>query len=288
MNPRKAIAILITVFNRKEKTLACLRSIYEQEGLSDFDADIFIVDGGSKDGTPEAIKAEFPEVHVSIHNGLYWAGGMRQAWKEALAYRQDYDYFWLLNDDTTLCPTCLGHLMEAENVALEKYGRKGIYIGNTCDPHTGKLSYGAIDHDDKWVIPDDEHVRDIKLANANIMLVSREAYDKLGGFAAYCTHGIADYDYSLRAVEANIPLLASAHYCGTCENDHKATWLPQSTPLQKRIEYLYSPKGLAYKEYMIYIKRFFPNQVLKTRVLLWTKTLFPFIWEKFKNTSPEA
>lgn len=288
MNSRKSIAILITVFNRKEKTLACLRSIYEQVGMSDYDIDTFIVDGGSKDGTPEAIKAECPDVHVSIHDGLFWAGGMRQAWKEALEFRQDYDYFWLLNDDTTLYPTCLKYLIEAEGVALEKNGRKGIYVGNTCDPHTGKLSYGAIGHDDKWVIPDNEHFRNIKLANANIMLVSRDAYERLGGFAEYCTHGIADYDYSLRAVEANVPLLASAHYCGTCENDHKATWLPQSTPLKKRIEYLYSPKGLAYKEYMIYIKRFFPNQVLKMKVLLWAKTLFPFIWEKFKNTSPES
>lgn len=284
----KSIAILITVFNRKENTFKCLRSIQAQKGIDGFDVDIFIVDGGSTDGTPEAIKAEFPQVHVSVHEGLFWAGGMRQAWKEALEYRQDYNYFWLLNDDTALYPTCLEQLIEVENFALKKYRQNGIYVGNTCDPNTGKLSYGAIDHDDKWVIPDNEHIRDIKLANANIMLVSREAYDKLGGFAEYCTHGIADYDYSLRAVEANVPLLASAHYCGTCENDHKATWLPQSTPLKKRIEYLYSPKGLAYKEYMIYIKRFFPNQVLKMKVLLWTKTLFPFIWERFKNTSPEA
>lgn len=285
---RKSIAILITVFNRKEKTLSCLRSIYKQEGLSDYNIDIFIVDGGSKDGTPEAIKAEFLDVHVSVHDGLFWAGGMRQAWKDALDHRHDYDYFWLLNDDTELYPTCLNHLVETEHYSVQHYKQKGIYVGNTSDPITGKLSYGAIDYNGKWVIPDNKHVRDIKLANANIMLVSREAYDKLGGFAEYCTHGIADYDYSLRAVEANIPLLASAHYCGTCENDHKATWLPQSTPLKKRIEYLYSPKGLAYKEYIIYIRRFYPNEVFKMKLLLWIKTLFPIFWEKFKNTDIEV
>lgn len=287
MTTGKSIAILITVFNRKDKTLNCLRSIKAQEGLSDYEHDIFIVDGGSNDGTPDAIKQTYPDVHVSIHEGLYWAGGMRQAWKEALEFRKDYDYFWLINDDTTLRPHCWNQLLKAEEYALNKYGTPGVYVGNTCDPTTGKLSYGGINHNEQWVIPDGENIKDIKLGNANIMLVSRLAYDKLGGFAEYCTHGIADYDYSLRAVEQNIPLLATSNYCGTCKNDHKATWLPQSTPLRKRIEYLYSPKGLAYEEYMMYIKRFFPNQVLKIKVLLWAKTLFPFIWEKFKNMFPE-
>lgn len=279
----KKVAILITVFNRKDKTLSCLKSIGQQEGLEAFNYDIFIVDGGSTDGTPEAIRHDYPDVHVSVHEGLYWAGGMRQAWKEALVHRPDYDYFWLLNDDTTLYKDCWRHLMEAEVHAKCNHGKPGIYVGNTCDPTTGELSYGAIDAEGKWVIPDGTHARDIKLANANIMLVSRAAYDILGGFAEYCTHGIADYDYSLRAVEKSIPLLAAAQYCGECENDHKATWLPQSAPLKKRIEYLYSPKGLAYKEYMIYMRRFFPQQVLKMKVLLWTKTLFPFIWETFKK-----
>lgn len=283
-----SIAILITVFNRKEKTLSCLRSIYAQEGISDYDVDIFIVDGGSTDGTPQAIKEQFPQVHTSVHNGLYWAGGMRQAWKEALEYNNEYDYFWLINDDTLLYPTCLKHLMDTDTYSINKYSQRGIYVGSTCDPLTGKLSYGSIDHKGKWVIPDNEHIRDIKLGNANIMLVSREVYDKIGGFANYCTHGIADYDYSLRAVESHIPLLSATRYCGTCKNDHKATWMPQSAPLKERIKFLYSPKGLAYKEYMIYIRRFFPNQVFKIKFLLWAKTLFPIFWEKFKKIDPES
>ncbi len=42
----KQIAILITCFNRKPKTLACLKHIYEQENIDDINIDIFIVDGG--------------------------------------------------------------------------------------------------------------------------------------------------------------------------------------------------------------------------------------------------
>lgn len=282
MNQRKSIAILITVFNRKETTLHCLHSIYTQNTLEDYDIDIFIVDGGSKDGTPEAIKAEFPKVHVSSHNGLYWAGGMRQAWKDALEYRQDYDYFWLLNDDTTLYHQCLKSLIDTE-----KKFPNGIYIGATCDSETKNYSYGGIKLQNRnyskgnTVIPNGQYQR-VDMGNANIMLVSRTAYDKLGAFCTVYTHGIADYDYTLRAVDKKIPVILAPNYCGECTDDHGKNWLPQNRPLKERIKYLYSPKGLAYNEYLYWIQTFFPKEYLSAKLKLWGKTLFPFIWQKLK------
>lgn len=279
---KSSIAILITVFNRKEKTLACLRSIYEQEGLSDYDIDIFIIDGGSKDGTPEAIKAEFPDVHVSIHDRLFWAGGMRQAWKEALDYRQEYDYFWLLNDDTTLYPQCFRALIDTER----KFPN-GIYIGATCDSKTKNYSYGGIKLKERncskgdIVIPNGQ-CQQVDMGNANIMLVSHKAYDQLGTFSTIYTHGIADYDYTLRAVNKNIPVILAPNYCGECTDDHGNNWLPQNRPLKERIRYLYSPKGLAYKEYLHWVKTFFPKEYYNAKLKLWGKTLFPIIWQKLK------
>ena len=116
---KKSIAVLLTVFNRKEKTLECIKSVKRQEGLESFASNIFLVDGGSSDRTPEEVQKIFPEVHVSVHDGLYWAEGMRQAWKNALAYSTDFDYFWLINDDTTLYPTCLKLILETESIGNE-------------------------------------------------------------------------------------------------------------------------------------------------------------------------
>lgn len=279
---KKKIAILITVFNRKEKTLACLHSLYAQERLSNYDFDIFIVDGGSTDGTPKAIKAEFPDVHVSIHQGMFWAGGMRQAWIEALDFRQDYDYFWLLNDDTTLYPQCLSTLIQAER----KFP-KGIYVGATCDTVTKEYSYGGIKlynrnySKGKKIIPNGQ-CQEIDMGNANIMLVSNNAYDKLGYLCPMYTHGIADFDYTLRAISQSIPVILAPSYCGECCNDHGKTWLPQNRSLKERIKFLHSPKGLAYKEYLYWIKKFFPKEYLSAKVKLWGKTLFPIIWDKLK------
>lgn len=277
-----SIAILITVFNRKEKTLSCLRSIYVQEGFEDYDIDIFIIDGGSRDGTPEAIKAEHPNVHVSVHDGLFWAGGMRQAWREALDYRQDYDYFWLLNDDTILYPQCLKTLIDAE-----KMFPNGLYIGATCDSKTKNYSYGGIKLQNRnyskgnIVIPNGKY-QQVDMGNANVMLVSRTAYDQLGAFCTAYTHGIADYDYTLRAVDKKIPVILAPEYCGECTDDHGNNWLPQNRPLKERIKYLYSPKGLAYREYLYWIKTFFPKEYFSAKLKLWGKALFPVIWEKFK------
>ena len=50
------IAILLTVFNRKEKTIKCLHNIKAQSLPTDTKLDSYIVDGGSTDGTVEIIK----------------------------------------------------------------------------------------------------------------------------------------------------------------------------------------------------------------------------------------
>lgn len=282
----KQIAVLITCFNRKVKTLACLKDIYAQDKPEDCTIDIYIVDGGSTDGTPQAIKETYPNVNLKVCQGLYWAGGMRAAWEEAV-HNNEYDFFWLLNDDTHLYTNCLTECLKADEYATQTYGKQGIYVGSTQDPQTLKLTYGGINQEGKWIIPNGKHYSDCKLGNANIMMVSNSVYKTIGGFCEEYTHGIADYDYTLRAVIQEIPVIVLPIYGGTCENDHKATWLPQSTPLRKRIAYLYSPKGLAYKEYMIYMKKFYPHQIFKMKCKLWLKTLFPFIWEKFKKTDPQ-
>ena len=278
----KSIAILITVFNRKAKTLNCLRSIKAQEGLFGYEHEIFVVDGGSWDGTPEAIRQTAPDVHVSIHEGLFWAGGMRQAWKEANATGKSYDYYWLINDDTDLNPKCLYSLLHAE-----REHPNGIYIGATYDAGTKSCSYGGIKLFDRnyskgnRVVPNGK-CQEVDMGNANIMLISRSAYDRLGTFCIRYTHGIADYDYTLRAIDMNIPVVLAPNYCGECTDDHGNNWMPQSKSLKERIEYLYSPKGLAYSEYLYWIKTFFPKEYHKAKIKLWAKTLFPIIWEKLK------
>lgn len=281
------IAVLITCFNRKEKTLKCIEDISLQQVKSPAILNIYIVDGGSTDGTPEAIRENYPKVNVSVNPGLYWAGGMREAWSIASG-KKDYDFYWLLNDDTHLYIHCLQELLNADQYALKNFEKRGIYVGSTQDPVKKHLTYGGSKLK-KWgrskmerLFPDGKRFQSCDLANANIMLVSRDVYQEIGGFCERYTHGIADYDYTLRAVREGLPVLVTPEFCGECEDDHGNNWAPQSATIKARIKYLYSPKGLAYKEYLFYIREFFPKEYISAMTKLWLKTIFPFVWDSIK------
>ena len=49
-------AALLTCHNRKEKTLACLKSLYRNMP----EVDVYLTDDGCADGTAEAVKSIFP------------------------------------------------------------------------------------------------------------------------------------------------------------------------------------------------------------------------------------
>jgi GT2 family glycosyltransferase len=105
------IAVLLTCFNRKDKTIACLKSLlltienYNHNATDKLNLSIFLTDDACTDGTAKAAKeiCQEEDIHIIKGNGnLYWAGGMRMAWNEALKHKQTWNFFLLLNDDTTL------------------------------------------------------------------------------------------------------------------------------------------------------------------------------------------
>ena len=281
-------AVLMTCHNRLEKTVACLDSLFAAVLLSDHHLSVFLVDDGSTDGTGEAVKKKFPQVNVIQGDGnLFWAGGMRLAWKEAL--KEHFDFYLLLNDDTILYPHAINLLIAAHIYTIEKFNRGGIYVGGTNDPVTKEFSYGGhkllskISPKLKPVKPQDGIIKSCDLANANILLVSNNVVESIGILSDKFTHSVADYDYTLTANRKGFPLLVCSDYCGACSDEHGKNWLPGNYPVSERIKYLRSPKHLAYKEYLFYIKHQFPFYYPIAFLKLWAKTLFPSIWDNFKK-----
>ena len=108
-----SIAVILTCFNRKEKTVQCLRYLFvaaSQYNAGSEDGEkmhlsIFLTDDGCTDGTADAVREECKgqELHIIQGNGkCFWAGGMRLAWGEALKRQNEWDYYLLLNDDTIM------------------------------------------------------------------------------------------------------------------------------------------------------------------------------------------
>jgi GT2 family glycosyltransferase len=281
------IAVLITCFNRKQKTLNCLSSFYASTFPENFVFDLYLVDDGSTDGTSEAIRNEFPEVIIIAGSGnLYWAGGMRRAF-EVAHERKPYNSYLLLNDDVTLHIDFFSRILQTQNHCLDIYKKGGIYSGSTIDLKSGLTSYGGsflfkgVNNIDYKLLQPNNYPQPCHLTNANILFVEREVIEKIGFLGEQFIHGIADFDFSLRAYKAGFPVYITSGFCGYCTDDHGNNW-SDSKSLKQRIEYLKSPLGLSCKEYLFYIKRHFPKELPLSVIKLWLKTLFPFYLRFFK------
>lgn len=90
------VSTIIVNTNEKEMILACLRSIYEKtEGIQ---FEIFVVDNASTDGSIEAIKKNFPEVHIIENNQNV---GFTAACNQPTPYFKGRNILYL-NPDTVL------------------------------------------------------------------------------------------------------------------------------------------------------------------------------------------
>lgn len=286
---KRNIAVLLTCHNRKDKTIACLSSLFKAIIPSEYLLDIFLTDDGSTDGTEDAVNELFPQVRMIKGDGnLFWAGGMRLAWETAMQ-EKPYDVFLLINDDVELYPDFFLNLLETEAYSIAKTGKPGIYSGATVDKSSEEVSYGGSRVTNYLLVvrgnmlAPGKQPQECDITNANILWVSKEVVDEIGIFDYQFTHGIADYDYSMQATEKKIPVLLAPGIGGVCTDDHRQSWRSSQYTLKERIAYLKSPKGLAYDEYLYYIKKHFPMFLPYSFVMLWMKTLFPFIWDYAKK-----
>ena len=266
------IAVLITCYNRKDKTLVCLDSMQStlQPYLDRIRIQLFLTDDGCTDGTAAAIlerKYSFP-IHILQGTGdLYWNGGMILAWETALR-NGPFDGFLWINDDIRILPEFWEDLMLTDSYCMDHYGKRGIYAGSTKDEDTGKLTYGGFDFVNKWtlkdrfVIPDGEHVQSCEAAHGNITYVSREVVDKMGIFTRKYRHGGSDHDYTYLAHKAGFPILVCPHFSAVCRNDHSGKYKRLSSlSMKERLRVFWSPFGLNMHNALLFNWRCFPYRL---------------------------
>lgn len=226
------IAVILTCFNRKEKTLLCLRGLYEAQkaySQAHLSLGIYLTDDGCTDGTAQAVRDAFPDKDITILQGdgnLYWAGGMRFAWREALKRKNHWDFYLLLNDDTTPMDNMFYELFGAHEYCQRTFRTVGVYSGVTCDKDDPSvITYGGAIWVNKFLGTDKRLnpsgiPQEVDKTNANILLVAKEVTDKIGIFYEGYRHGAADYDYSIQAKKRGFKALISSNVCGKCERDH--------------------------------------------------------------------
>jgi len=287
-------AVLLTCHNRKEKTINCLISLYKsiESTVSDMLFEIYLVDDGSTDGTSQEVALRFSGVNIIKGSGnLFWAQGMRLAWETALNRNQHYDFFLLLNDDVILVENFITDLLTTHAYCMKTFHRSGIYVSSTKDFTNLKTSYGGLQIKYKGIkistikINPSNVPQRCTITNANILLVTKDVVKSIGILDSNYIHQFADYDYSLTASRKGIPVLVCPGFGGVCTNDHGKSWKSSDFTLKERLNYLYSPTGLAYKEQIYYLKKNFKFQFPYYFTMLWLKTVFPFIWDNLKKES---
>jgi GT2 family glycosyltransferase len=272
------IAVLITCHNRKNKTLSCLKALFDQKGLyEEFTINVFLVDDGSTDGTSRAIQDQFPKVKIIQGTGkLYWNRGMYLSWKTAAA-AYDFDYYLWLNDDTFLFQNALEVLLNGKFL-------NAIICGTTISEITKKATYGGyITYLNKLIVPNGDFQKS-DFCNGNCLLIPRNVFLSLGNLDPIFKHALGDFDYSLRASKRGIEIKVAPEYIGLCESHFTIpNWRNTEINVLKRFSFLYSSlSGTHPLEFFIFEKRHFGLKSAIYRFLLsHLRTIFPFIW-KFK------
>lgn len=270
------IAVLLTVFNRKNKTLECLKRLYAQLPLNGYRVDVYITNDGCTDGTPEAVSLQYPEVHIINGNGnLFWNRGMYTAWQEAA--KKDYDFYLWLNDDTYVYSNMLCTLLKASSIKNDK----AIIVGATQSLDGKNITYGGRLSNGEIPMLDGKLTL-ISHFNGNIVLVPRYVYNKLGNLDYYFTHSKGDFDYGLRAAKAGIEMYQAGECLGKC--DLHATldkWCNPDVPLIQRWKILNRPNGMPPKE-TFYLERKHYGLLIAMfhYVTVHIRCLLPSLWVK--------
>jgi GT2 family glycosyltransferase len=220
-----------------------------------------LVDDGSTDGTAVAVHGEYPSVEIVEGDGnLFWNGGMRMAFAEAM--KTDYDYFLWLNDDTLLYPDAVSRLLAASEQQGRAQAKEVIVVGSTQSEVNGVVTYGGVRRTSKWrtlkfalVVPREKAVQCYTM-NGNCVLIPQAIARVVGNLEPAFTHAMGDMDYGLRAKKAGFSIWVMPGYAGTCSHNNPAgSWMDTGLPVWHRFRKLMQAKGLPAREWFLFTMR---------------------------------
>jgi GT2 family glycosyltransferase len=200
------VVAVVLSWNRREDTLACLRSL----AAADPAPQVIVVDNASTDGTPEAVRRVFPAMElIENPDNLGFAEGNDVGIRHALAHGADH--VLVLNNDTEVDPGFLAPLLEeaarrpdagalSPKILFAEPSDVIWFAGAEYEARSGYNGRhrGYREADDGRF---DAVVETGRVCGA-AMLVPREVLEKVGVFDPELFAYSEDTDWSLRAREA--------------------------------------------------------------------------------------
>ncbi|OGU28514.1 MAG: hypothetical protein A2057_02180 [Ignavibacteria bacterium GWA2_35_9] len=205
MDNKELVAIIILNYNKKDDIIECLESIFKMDYKY---FEVIVVDNGSHDGSVDAIKNKYPDVHLieSIKN-LGASGGRNLGIKYANE-KFNYKFILFLDNDITIMRNTLSEMVNSfnlkENIGIvtpKCYQMNlpgtivyaggmsvNFFTGNITNIGGGKKDEGQFDQS-KFIF-----------ACGGLCLVSKNVMDKIEKFdETFNPYGWEDVDLSIRA-----------------------------------------------------------------------------------------
>lgn len=184
------ILTVVVTYNGMKWIERCLGSVR----ASAVPSDVMVIDNASDDGTPEWIRAHFPEAIVSGNReNLGFGAANNIGLRYALAH--GYKYVYLLNQDAWVFPETFGTLVRAFHSGMQT----GILSPMQMEANLTRMDEQFRKHCGALLEKSTEETVRVPFVMAANWMVSRECLEKVGGFSPVFPHYGEDLDYVHRA-----------------------------------------------------------------------------------------
>lgn len=264
-----SVAIIMTVFNRVDKTKKCIDSILKENIKNEFCFSFYITNDGSNDGTDKLLKdyqTNYKDINFNVFLGdgtLFWTKGMAVSYGEALKNKHDY-YLWV-NNDVTFKEGFLEALIKDEKTARDIV-TLNIICGTVCSFDDGEWTYGGYKNLSKTnpykrtkIFPNGD-IQVCDCVNGNCLLIPFVTAQKLGNLDKRYAHAFGDFDYGYKLKANGGKAFVASGYVGYCNrNSLLNTWNDPSLKIVERIKKKNLPNGVPYKSHKLFLQKWFPK-----------------------------
>jgi GT2 family glycosyltransferase len=212
------VAILIVSWNGKRDLEICLSSLDHIHNCQDFTIDIIVVDNHSTDNTPQFILENYKKIKLFVlEENLGFAGGNNVGLEYII--QENYDYVYLLNQDTLVTPDFLSSSLEiaikdAEIAQLQSLllQYKSPNLINSSGNPVHFLGFGYCGDSDKDIKDVNlSNVREIASASCAAVLIKVSALKQVGLFDPLFISYNEDVDLSWRIKLAGLKVALNPH-----------------------------------------------------------------------------